>query len=218
MCDSRHGRRRRPYECGCLRARLVGHRGEGAGRYGGRSSMALARRARLPVPPLGARCRPGRGAGGVPPSPTRSSGDQTSRRRARTPVARRRSRSTAGRLAASSRTPTTTLGAGPMLDACGLKGSHRRRRTHLSETREFHRERRTTQPPRMQWGSWQKPVGEPSSSTASCSSERWSCSATSSCRPPASCHDRQPPARRAGRAQGAGVAPGGRDRRRTRTW
>ena len=58
--------------------------------------------------------------------------------------------------------PDHALGAGAGFDACGLKGHTGWRRTHLAETREFHRERRATQPPRMRSGSWQKLGGEPS--------------------------------------------------------
>ena len=84
--------------------------------------------------------RPGRGAGGVPPSPTRSSGDQTSRRRTKRP-SQGHAADQPPEFGSVFKNPDHALGAGPMLDACGLKGYTVGGARISPKTREFHRER-----------------------------------------------------------------------------
>ncbi len=75
--------------------------------------------------------------------------------------------------------PEHELSAGRMLEACGLRGFAHRRRLHLAQARELHRERRRrdVRPTRSR-SSWRR-GGAPSRSTVSGSSPRCSSSARS---------------------------------------
>ena len=122
MRDPGDGGRGRAHERRCLRPRLGGHRRAGARGRGGRSGVAVARRARPLVPPLVARAparsSPAWSSGSrraIRPRSGATSPELNARRKETQPINRR----TFGSVF---KNPDHELGAGPMLDACGLKG------------------------------------------------------------------------------------------------
>ena len=140
--DPRHDRRRRVDERRRLRGRLLGDARARARRRRRRRALAHAGRARARVPALGARA--------AARSSRRSSFGSCRARRseikatvAELQAQRKAAQPTNKRTFGSVfKNPEHELGAGRMLEACGLQGPPDRRGADLAAARELHRERR----------------------------------------------------------------------------
>ena len=162
-----------------VRRRLLAAARAGARGDRGGHGLAYARGARPLVPPLAARSTDrssfARSCGSRPRPPDEIKAavqELNAQRKAAQPTNRR----TFGSVF---KNPDHELGAGRMLEACGLKGHPHRRRADLPEARELHRERGGRPHARTRSRSWPRRAGGRASSTASTSCTRSSSSATS---------------------------------------
>ena len=138
--DPRHGRGSGLDERGRVRERHVGRARARARRGRGRDALADAGGARAALPPLGARARPGRRPGGDSARAAARRGDQGDRRR---DAGQAEGRAADEQADVRQRLQEPRPRAHSRADARGVRPARLRdrRRLHLAQARELHRER-----------------------------------------------------------------------------